>query len=454
MNLVEMKYRTALISLASEYRKGVIKKYGRFPSFDEYSIGNFSPSTQILFMHSDFPEIELILLFHLRERKDLEFRFYSSRDYNEMLITIASVLNDPLCTIVGERQVEMSLADLVRGSMQYNIITVPSKNSILMGKRAPSGANYSVQLLYGTILKIDPIELARKLVIQTAIKEPTRDLQQQIPQEVPILNGLGTHTDPPVWIDTAEKKPFIEKVYGYIPWKSSSIEYKVDCLGGHKALICKDGYIAIDTKDKEKALTAINTLLGSMMVLLDITFNVTRENDLGTAVFGSHSAGLSGGRFWTHFSLDSVAPVVIQRDQIKEIFALGVSVMEDPKLQTQLTLALEAKAHEKNGEWKQAILMGWLFLEDIYIADIWARQLPQVQMNIERKSKLNRYDIDTKVEILNILGIIDDDEYKLIRKLKKARNKAIHDGEIPKREDVTACLDKILKILRSNLGKV
>lgn len=453
MNVNELKYKETFLTLIKKYREEVGQKYGKFPSFKETPIGNLSPPTQIIFFHSDFPEIELIILFHLQERDDLEFHFYESKNYKEWLRTIESdVLKNPLCKIIGEEEIEMSLANLIRNSMQYNIISVPCKNCFLTGRSESSGANYSVQLLYGTIVNANITELAKKLVIQTPISGTVLDLQQQISNEPPILDGLGSHSDPPVWIDSADQKQFIEKVYGYPPWKSSEIEY-IGNLAGYKALICKDGYIAVNTKDKEKALSVMNTLLGSMMVLLNTAFNVARENDLGTAVFSNHSAGLSGGRFWTHSSTDSVAPVVIKRDQIKEIFSLAESVMKSPKLKTELRLALEFKAHERNSEWIQAILIGWLFLEDIYIARIWEKVLQRIQ-NSDRKSKLIGYDIDKKLEILNILGMIDDDEYKLIMRLKRVRNEAIHEGKIPDKANVTDMLDKILSILRDDLRKV
>lgn len=452
MNFEEMKYRKAIISLASEYRKEIVKKYGRYPSFDEMAIGNYSPPTQVLFMHSDFPEIELILLFHSKERKDLDFHFYGSRDYNEMMKTIeAGVLRDPMCTIVGKEKVELSLAYLINNSMQYDIITVPFKNSILSG-RSEADTNYSVQLLYGTILNINLMELARKIAGQTYVAKYDQNLDNQVAQDVPILDGLGSHTDPPTWIDSHENKSFIDKVYRYPSWKSANIVYMDEDMGGCKALICKDGYIAIGTKDKEKALSAINTLLGSMMVILNTPFNMIRENDLGFATFSKQSAGLSGGKFWTS-SRDYEAPVIINIDKVEEIFTLAGSVMKDQRLKTELSLVLEAKAHAKNGEWKQAILIGWLFLEDIYIDDMWTKLLSERQMNEKKKDRLDRLNIDIKLATLNLLDKIDHNEYEWLDKLRRVRNGIIHRGDMPDKRDVILCMEKIMKILKRDLGK-
>lgn len=451
MDLEEIKYKTTFLTLIREYRRGVVKKYGRFPSFEEYSIGNLSPPTQIVFFHSVFPEIEVILLFHLQERKDLEFHFYRSRDHNDMFKIIEnSLLNNPIIVTLGREVVEKSLADILKNSMFYNIITVPFKNSFLNGSSNPSYGEFSVQLFFGSILKVNQIELVRKLVSETTIRGPDLEISNAISQNVPILKGLGTHSDPPIWIDIPGKKPFRELVYEYP--NSSKIEYNVNDLGGCKALICKDGYIAIGTEDRERAMIAINALLGSAMVLLDKSFNVVRDNDIGSAEFTDHSAGLSGGKFWTHSSMDSVPPILIHNDKVKEIFKLAATVMNNPKLQTELILALEARAHEKNGELKQAILIGWLFLEDVYVADLWSKLMQSIPTNSDRKDRLNGYDVATKLEILNISGKIQDNEFRSIGILRKSRNETIHKGNNPQKRDVKSCLELVFDVLRKDLG--
>lgn len=322
MGSEDIKYRRAIVSLANEFRKEMASKYGRFPSLKELPIGNFSPPSQILFMHSNLPEIELILLFHLEEENDLDFHYYSSRNYKEMMETIeAGVLRDPWCKIVGSEKVGSSLANIISNSKQYNILTVPSKNSILLG-RSEAETNFSVQLLYGTILGADSIELVKKIGGPAIIEEHAQDSDNQPSRDTTILDGFGAHADPPVWIDTHEERHFIDKVYRYPSWKSAKIIHIEQDFGGYIALICKDGYIAIGTKDKEEALSAINTLLGSMMVILGIPFNTVRENDVGSATFSMTSSSLSGGKFWAH-SEDYDTPITIDADKVKEFLVVS-----------------------------------------------------------------------------------------------------------------------------------
>jgi len=448
------KYNSIFVGIVKLYRNKLMTEHGKSPSFGENITGIINYPWQFIFVHSDFPEIELIITFHIKKRPDLEFRFYESHNYQEMFKIIENgVLMDPLSKSVRLDHLEEGIASIIRDSRQYTILEVPSKNSILLGRSYPDD-QFSIHLVYGSILNMSVAEIASRLVKETPLEDYDKEIPHEDPTKTIILKGLGSCTDPPIWIDTPGKKPFIEKVYGTLPWKASKIEFKVDDIGGMSSLICKNGFIAIGTQDTFKALTTLNTIIGAMMVVLDKPFNVIRENDLGSAEFKNGSSSISGGRFYTGHSIYSPTPLIVQKDKIQEIFKLASAVAKNPKLQTELILALETGAYVKNSEWKQAILMGWLFLEDIYIADIWSRLMLSKQMTDERISKLNRYDIDIKLEFLNISGKIDDNEYKFIRKLKGARNKTIHEGKIPDKSDVIACLGKILNILRTDLMNV
>jgi hypothetical protein len=101
-----------------------------------------------------------------------------------------------------------------------------------------------------------------------------------------------------------------------------------------------------------------------------------------------------------------------------------------------------------NKEYSQSLLYSWLIIEKD-ITKQFERVLNQKEMSSERKGKfadVDKWSSDTKIEFLNIAGIINDDEYSNLISCNKKRNKFVHDGKSVGESDANFCYGLSFKI--------
>ncbi|MCP8317239.1 MAG: hypothetical protein H3Z51_10345 [archaeon] len=115
-------------------------------------------------------------------------------------------------------------------------------------------------------------------------------------------------------------------------------------------------------------------------------------------------------------------------------------------------LYLELYTHFMNSEYKQALVIGWVILEDFYLKDLWASHVSKVTSDKDRLSKLASWDADRKLEALNIAHIMTNKEYDLLMGIKDARNSTVHEGKEPRKDIVEECQKLVSKVIREYMG--
>jgi len=216
--------------------------------------------------------------------------------------------------------------------------------------------------------------------------------------------------------------------------------------------VTRGGYIALGEKEKSKALEFLNEIMSTLLVL-DTAVHVIRENDLDEVTFTEHGHRVHGSTTSLRSLLVThTGATIIPKEKMIKAIKWAETLTLDVRLKTLLLLSLEFHTHLANSEYKQALVMGWVILEDFHIKDTWASEIAKVTSDQDRISKLGSWDIDRKLEALNISHVLTNDQYDLLMRIKDARNKTVHEGKEPAREIVEECSRLVSDVTQKRVG--
>ena len=438
----------ALNSQARTLIQGFRETFSKFTKTEQNSIRKhsdalFAPS-QMVILRSKHPRIECVIVSHLEDEPDMEIHSYESSTYDELFRLIETkVLNDRICLRIGRVEVEEALAIVINSARQYNIINLPRENGMLAGRSVMAESPSYVFLSAGSILDLDARKEGAKIANNARIHELIPAWTAKLPKEKVTPDGLGTRLDPEIWIGSESELSFAEKAFGPSPSGAHTIEFKTS-YKDVPLVISRGGYFAVGTKDKAKALPLLNEIAAALMIVSNLPVSIIREYDLGEARFADRSSSTSGGKNST-----SSHPILVSRETIERAIAFARRLENNPRLTAALVLALEAQTHWKYSEWAQALITSWIFLEEIYIDDAWKQFIrTKTVVPKPRLDKLENYNVDWKLEALNLSGKLSDERYSELMKIKTERNHVVHTGANPRKEIVGRSVILMVNFIR------
>lgn len=442
-------------SLITNYREGLSEIILKEHISPRKTFHDLSAPCQIVVLHSELPAIDCILITHFKDEPDRDVHIYETKSYMELFTVIEeTLLNDPLCLKCGRSDVEATLANILNYARQYNILTVPVLNGILSETPVSGSSNASVLFLGGCILNIDTKTIATDFVQRDKLLLTARRTSVATDSDL-MLDGLGGYLYPPIWIGSSDEQPFIQKTFGYLSWQSSIVEFKTE-YNGMAFFISRDGFLSVATKDRRTALSLFNTFGACLLVLSKTPVETFRENDIGDATFGAGGIiSRFGGRnmmlpyeFWRK-------PSYVKREAISQAVMLATQTVKNPAVQSALTLWLEAHTNVQNSEWKQTLLISWIIVEEIYLADMWSRLIEaKLKTGKQRRRKLEHYNPDLKLEVLNLCGALSNDRFQSLMEFKTVRNGIIHKGKEPEKETAEKYLSFTAELVREYLSNL
>jgi len=442
-----------------EYLRRLVKRFReeveRLPAEVKEAIprtlSDLSSPCQVMVLWAKEPEFQIIVITRLKELEDEKIEIHGPIENSKLLDYIESqVLNLEFVKLIGREKVEDFLAGALRSIRNYyDPLKGPSEPLVRMKSRVSLEGAYVVGwLVTGSLLRVDVERLVDdciKEITSTAMPSSTTPP----PEEKIILEGFGTYMRPFVCVgEVPRPRTFKEKVMGLSPWKFSE-RAVTDTYKGFPVIILRDGYIAIGLKDKSKAVELLNEIMATLL-LLGIPAYTIREADLGEAIFKEKSAWWS-----TPISIEAQrqAPhIVVEEEKLRRAIRLAELITTNERMKTLISLFHEAYTYFVNTEYKQALIMSWVILEDFYIEELLSWALSKMTHDEKRLSKIKDWSADQKIEALSISHAISNEEYLLLREIKKARNDVVHEGRIPRKELVESCLRLASNIVLRNLG--
>ncbi len=244
-------------------------------------------------------------------------------------------------------------------------------------------------------------------------------------------------------IEESWATPDVARIGGKV-WKTTLAEVEV--------LAFSSGAVAADTSDPAEALNAINLLLAALNVH-GIRCTQITSSELGKI----HVNGCGLAYAWSiqahsnrqaHYG-DSPIPEEI----LQSAFRFADDVNRDRKLAEVLKLHHSAWDHFVGGELLQAFIVQWTVVERL-LTRMWNRYLAEHVDNKKRREGLaeNRdLTISLIVELLCLVGEIDEETHSESHAMRRIRNKVIHDGLIPDAEHARRCAGLSTKFLSVEL---
>ncbi len=469
-----------------------------------HSVLDFSGTCQVEIFLLKYPEIQLIVLSKLPERKDMEIIVHGPFEGNEFIEKVEKILSDERWQKKPEHNDEHddfeifmdfgepddTLGDLLAKRL-YQMIDA-AKHSLFYSSGSIDSfgidqisRNIWTDIRAENILKTDYNEKVEDAIKK--IKEAARiqdewnataprlvmdSLKRQKPfNSLPMQaqqtggHGFGIHIFPPVRIGKP-KKPTIRQLLNGAKNDTTIFDKSFDLkIKGHVVIVNRDGFVFVETNRKDQALKILNLIMAVGTLSLIPMFAV-REQDLSIAAYDKNKTVVS--KQWNPQTLRSqlhktssmfdvslnYTRFEITEEGLIDVIKSAFEVMENDDLVNDLKLFVEALTYNHSTEHSQSFVMSWSIIERYY-SNLWENMLNDKKLDKKRLNKLldsNRWSIDRKLEILNLFEEINEDNYKLIMELKKKRNDFYHGKEQISKEDSVNGLKLAGKIIDDKLN--
>lgn len=458
------RLRSWLAELATEFREEIQELSAEEQRAASRTLGDLSYPCQFLIVWAREPEFQILLLARMNESDDKSVEVHGPFENAKLVDRIeGEVLSSSLIKTVGIEKVESMFAHLLKSLRRlYDpLLGVPKPH---VAEQFPISDNpYAVAwMILGNLLELDSRKVASECIKAiTDAAKPTVPTAQ--PEEKVVVEGFGTYIYPPIWVGEMPKPGGLrDRIVGLPLYEYSSERAITEVYRERPIIVTRDGYIAISEKKKPKALEFLNQIMSALLVL-GTPVHMIRENDLGAATIKERGFAISyrtfsqrGWLFDQRFSADAVSPSrsrpTVEVEKMKKAIKWAEVFIVNPKVATLLLLHLEARTHFLNSEYKQALVVSWVILEDFHIKDLWSSQIQKRMSDADRLGKLGSWEVDKKLEALDIAGAITSEEYALFMKIKGARNEVVHEGKEPEKEIVERSLEMISTVSQAYVG--
>lgn len=466
-------FRTEASKLSCEERKHI-------SNLDDF----FAPCQMMIFKFGNLVQKYLIVT-HDENRKDCEIDIYSIQTWDAVneLEKISDDLrwNRELSDEEKQRLwrvnnysdiIERQLIGIIQ-SMENSIFVKPPDRF-----KGSASWIFKRDFLWNIYYldKFDPDDVAKQIIEQAKRQyEYEKNKEQPTPPKQKIsspesLKGFGTYFYPPIWITEYPELSFKEKVRGtrfssFLNKKSISENYR-----GITIILEENGYFGICEEKKRLANKYLNEVMGTGL-LFGLPFFSVRDGDMSefqanptTFRIGSREI-IPRGKVLRQYDRKGLSwePDVhpsfsIKPEGLSLLLNISEMINNEPQITDCLVLLVESFTCLQSSQFIQSFIVSWTIIEK-YLYWIWESHLRKQSINHERRKKLtdgSGWNISKVIEMLDVGGVINRDDYKILTDLRKKRNDLIHEGEIISQEDALKCYDYSFNIMhaRTNAFKI
>ncbi len=315
--------------------------------------------------------------------------------------------------------------------------------------------------VYGDIEKLNPKELVQKSIENAQRPLPEPVLHKKEPPQTRI-SGFGTYIYPFAWIGEMPVQTPLDIALGNIPrefifpTKAFDVQYK-----GRKIIVNKDGYIGVEATSEAQAAEFLNEIFG-VLWLIGIEAYAVREFELGqisiepskvtiggtTHSFVSLRSAPAFGDSYSDLRYLSYTRQKIKEEVLMESISIAENISADPFNKSALLFLLEAQTHLSSSEYRQCFVSAWLVIES-WLQQEWERILDSKGVSKTRKQRLldsTTWTAEVKSETLNLMASIETTELQNLSKMRKIRNRVVHDGYNPSQKEGQEILNLALRL--------
>lgn len=335
------------------------------------------------------------------------------------------------------------------------------------------GTNYWLWLWKGNAadsdLKslVDSIEKQIQMLVEASSRgENASPSKIQIPEPVRFVTGTFY---PPVYIGRAPRPRGIREMImgGYGPALPELATERT--IGNQRLLVYRNGWLHLSPPRRDSAVRTFNTIF-AIARLEGVECLPIKDSELGESNFNQETKSFTnwsypGGtpRFREAFEkLTAPRPpfsenpwTEVSDAKLAEILASLDRVRLDSDLVEDLGMWLEAAGYAESSEYAPAFVLSWIVIERS-LSRIWKQRLRSSGLDEEREAKLlnpGSWDLDHVLESLNLLGLLDAQDYEDLMNLKGVRNKFVHRGKRIPVDAAKSSLTLAEKVVRESYAR-
>ncbi len=436
-----------LYQLVDEFRK-VVNNPPKIECLDQLLNYDLRKPIQItvLWLHSDINNLQFFLITHNSKFPDkLVSIFGPLHIYMNEFKEIDEIIEDIFKYLENNNDME---------SLNANLNSIIRENITILNENAKNQViryglfehHYFYFLFHGNIFQLPIIYILKVMLRHNNIHDETREIPWIYEYEV-FLTG---YINPPVWFGNVPNLTKKDKLVGKNLAYFVEIIYEGE-LSCRRLVIMNDGYIGIATKtqygapleDKKLFDTSkILNLFFSVFLITDIPIQTVHASDFNENSFNVDLKILSFSSQDSintkHFHHLRYMPIDIENfekerkivtiETLEEIITLASKLINDKKISSSLTILIHAYTNLTKGEFNQSFILSWTIIEQ-YLNSLWRSALSDKKISNRRIKKLEGrdYTASIKLELLNLLGYINSEEYITFNKLRKKRNDFMHE---------------------------
>lgn len=448
-----------------------------------FQIYDFRRSCEIHWIRLIEPDIQIIIVHGLPADKQDEIHLYGPFEFDKVPDELEGVLSTPPFQrplsreevrpfhylsdeIVFRNVVESRLLNIVNNVPHLGSILKSMKEPIFQGWHRLEQSSFDI-LIHGDLMDLTPLAASEKLFPkpepQPAQPSESPENKPAKPRTVTHAKGFITSYYPPIWIAEENSLTFRDKTANGMRARAQEFVISQD-FEGHRVIIDRAGDIIIIGEDQGDAVHVLNGLmLGTIFAgipvfaihpaeLGDTTVDLEAERIRGSQyALVSPRTWQTSGNTGGFGNFDSLQRRTVPKDELLSAFNIGERLIEAlPR--PWIVAYLAGFTHYQNMEYSPAFLMLWSILEQ-HINLMWKDQLKSLPA--KRRKRLSEdptyWSTDRSIEILNLLGVVSQDDYSKLKLLKGRRNRIVHYIESVREEEAKALLEIVTAVLRERL---
>lgn len=454
--MTEEKHKQWLFELIDEYRK-IIK---RPIDVDNYNLGissDFRAPLQIslFWLKNDKNDLQIFLTNHNKELDDKLINIFGPYD-----ITNSDIFKE-IETLIEKGQIFEHIKDIDKEiDLGINFERL-IRNQINLLKKEPTSKIGKNSVFYkhcfyfvynGNIFNSPIDDLISYFQHEKDVQHQFYEISKNLPLQYEMTPFLAGYIFPPVWFGDMLNLSMEDKLKGKRLQDFITTVYTCE-ISERKIIIKSDGFLGIAINETMDRLLEGTELYKSIKVL-NFFFSVFIVNDIFIkSVQGSEFVQTTylpekdflGESYRSHSKSEELFQErhkavdleefkkrrrVIPIKELKQIVNLTNNLISNEKVVDSLNLLIHSFTNLTKGEINQSFILSWTIIEQ-FINYKWDSLLNSKQISGRRKEKLTGrdYTASVKTEILNLFDIIKENDYIVLNKLRKKRNKFIHEIE-------------------------
>lgn len=212
-------------------------------------------------------------------------------------------------------------------------------------------------------------------------------------------------------------------------------------------LIFNNGVLAADHRHKQRAIEALNSFF-AYAFFENVQCKPLRLQDVGTVTIDQDGrvkqySGITGAERDSRNSISNS-----KLNQLTKQF----NQETDTELNLERRLLHLAYNHLEAEEHLQAFTLAWIVIER-RVTKLWEEKLIQKGYSGKRLEELcepDRYTMSVKIDMLEVSMVLPQDHASKLNTIRRARNKASHEGRIPTVEATRDCLSLAKEFIRQD----